>query len=197
MKKTIYFKTFLFVSMCFYILAGAENAFSDSIRVDVSPTHVSGFTRYCFQITNDDQNEPDPKHHIKNIASLIIKYVCKDTTKADHRFRGNITGPDNWNGNISITDEGQKVTWKTENEKETIMPGDRSDVFCFVVNGEITMTEYETKFLLSSDSYTSQSKGPYPFGEVFLTDENDIDFLRDTDGNGIPDKFDEDPDGVN
>lgn len=197
MNKFRCFRTFLTLSLYFFVLMGAENAFSDSIRVDVSPTHVSGFTRYCFQVTNDDQNEPNQKHHIENVASLIIKYICKDATPADHRFRGNLTGPDSWNSNVSITGEGQKAIWKTEKSKETIMPGDRSDVFCFVVNGEITVTGYETEFQESPGSYLSHCKGPYPFGQVSLTDENDIDFLRDTDGDGVPDKFDEDPESRN
>jgi len=197
MKNIIYFKALLFIPVYFCILTGTENTFADSIRADVSPTHVPDFTRYCFQVTNDDQNEPGPKHHMENIASLAIKYVSKDATKADHRFRGNVTNPDHWNSTTSLSDENQKVTWKIDKTKGTVMPGDRSDAFCFVVNGEITIAEFETEFLQLPDSYLSQSKCLNPFGEVSLTDENDVDFLRDTDGDGVPDKFDEDPDNKN
>ena len=35
-----------------------------------------------------------------------------------------------------------------------------------------------------------------PFGEKLLTNDNDTDFLRDKDGDGIVDKYDDNPDST-
>ncbi|MCP4369066.1 MAG: hypothetical protein GY797_13280, partial [Deltaproteobacteria bacterium] len=43
-------------------------------------------------------------------------------------------------------------------------------------------------------SYRTSSKALKPFGDVFLTNDNDTDFLRDKDGDGVADKFDDDID---
>lgn len=209
MNKTSLIKTFLTISMCFCIFLSTKNTFADSIRVDVSATHVPGFTRYCFQVINDDQNETDPKLHIEHIALVTLKYVSKDATPADHRFRDNITAPDLWDSKVTIHGKDQKITWTfdgyfgsqttkytVDKPDQTIKPGDRSGIFSFVVNGEILVTDFETGFQQSPGSYRNHSKFSNPFGEVFLTDDNDSDFLRDKDGDGIADKFDDDPDGT-
>jgi hypothetical protein len=209
MKKFRFNKTLLSISLCLGLITGANNAFSDSLRVDVSATYVPDFMRYCFQVINDDQNEPNPKHHVEPIASLTIKYISKDATPADHLFRGNITGPNLWDSKVTINGKNQEITWtfdgyfgsKTtkytvDKPDETIKPGDRSSIFSFVVNGEIFVTEFETGFQESPGSYRIHCKTPNPFGEVFLTNDNDTDFLRDKDGDGIVDKFDDDPDST-
>ncbi len=200
-------KTLLSISLCICILIGAKSAFADSIRVDVGATQVPGFTRYCFQVINDDQNEPNPKHHIEHIASVTIKYISKDATAADHLFRDNVTSPDLWDSKVTIQGKNQKITWTfdgyfgsqttkytVEKPDQTIKPGNRSSIFSFVVNGEISVTEFETGFQESPGSYRSVCKTPYPFGEVFLTNDNDTDFLRDKDGDGVADIYDDDPD---
>ncbi|ODS33175.1 MAG: hypothetical protein SCARUB_01653 [Candidatus Scalindua rubra] len=200
-------KTLLSISLCICILIGAKSAFADSIRVDVGATQVPGFIRYCFQVINDDQNEPNPKHHVEHIALLTLKYISKDATSADHLFRDNVTGPDLWDSKVTIHGKDQKITWtfdgyfgsKTtkytvEKPDQTIKPGNRSSIFSFVVNGEISVTEFETGFQESPGSYRSVCKTPYPFGEVFLTNDNDTDFLRDKDGDGVADIYDDDPD---
>ena len=207
MSKFRFNKILLFILLCLGIFIGTKNTSADSIRVDVSPTHVPGFIRYCFQVINDDQNEPDPKYHVKHIASLTLKYISKDATPADHQFRDNVTGPNLWDSKVTIRGKNQKITWsfdgyfgsKTTNytvEKpdETIKPGNLSSIFSFVVNGEISVTEFETGFQESPGSYRSHCKNPNPFGEVFLTDENDTDFLKDKDSDSVPDIFDDDPD---
>jgi hypothetical protein len=207
MKESRFNKTLLSISLCLGLLIGAKSAFADSIRVDVSATHVPDFMRYCFQVINDDQNEPNPKHHVEPIASLTLKYISKDATPADHLFRGNVTGPNLWNSKVTINGKNQKITWTfdgyfgssttnytVEKPDETIKPGDRSSIFSFVVNGEISVTEFETGFQESPGSYRTHCASPNPFGEVFLTDDNDSDFLRDKDGDGIVDKYDDDPD---
>ena len=189
------------------MLIGVKNTFADSIRVDVNPTHVPGFIRYCFQVINDDQNEPDPKHHVKHIALVTLKYISKDATSADHLFRNNVTGPNLWDSKVTIHGKEQKITWSfdgyfgsnttkytVEKPDETIKPGNRSSIFSFVVNGEISVTEFETGFQESPGSYRTHCKTSKPFGEVFLTDENDTDFLKDKDSDSIPDVFDDDPD---
>ncbi|MFQ5964904.1 MAG: hypothetical protein ACE5KZ_11550 [Candidatus Scalinduaceae bacterium] len=209
MNKFRFFVILVFISLCININTVTKNVSADSISVDVCATHVPGFMRYCFQVVNDDQNEPNPKHHIEHIALLTIKYITKGATPADHLFRDNITGPNLWNSKVTIIGKNQNITWtfdgyfgsKTtkytvEKPDETIKPGDRSSVFSFVVNGEITVTEFETGFQQSPGSYKSHSKGTSPFGVVFLTDDNDTDFLRDTDGDGIADKYDDDPDST-
>ncbi|KKM13396.1 hypothetical protein LCGC14_1716640 [marine sediment metagenome] len=206
MSKFRFNKILLSISLCLAIFIGTKNTFADSIRVDVSPTHVPGFIRYCFQVINDDQNEPDPKYHVKHIASLTLKYISKDATPADHQFRDNVTGPNLWDSKVTIRGKNQKITWSfdgyfgsnttkytVEKPDETIKPGNLSSIFSFVVNGEISVTEFETGFQESPGSYRSHCKNPNPFGEVFLTDENDTDFLKDKDSDSVPDIFDDDP----
>ena len=206
MSKFRFRKILLLITLCFCII-GAKNAFADSIRVDVSPTQVPGFTRYCFQIVNDDLNEPDPKHHVKDIAQLTLKYISKNATKADHQFRDNVTGPNLWGSKVTINGQNQMIVWSfdgyfgssttkytVEKPDETIKPGCLSSFFSFVVNGEISVTEFETGFQQSPGAYRGHSKSPHPFGEVFLTDENDADFLKDKDSDSVPDIFDNDPD---
>lgn len=203
MKK---FKTLLFVSLCICLTTGGNSAFSDSLRVDVSATHVPDFMRYCFQVINDDQNEPNPKHHVESIALLTIKYISKNATTADHLFRDNITGPNLWDSKVTINGKNQEITWtfdgyygsKTtkytvDKPDKTIKPGDRSSIFSFVVKGEILVTEFETGFQESPGSYRRHCKTPYPFGKIFLNDFNDTDILRDNDGDGVADIYDDDP----
>ncbi len=207
MSKFRFYKILLSISLCLGIFIGTKNTFADSIRVDVSPTHVPGFIRYCFQVINDDQNEPDPKYHVKHIASLTLKYISKDATQADHQFRDNVTGPNLWDSKVTIRGKNQKITWSfdgyfgskttkytVEKPDETIKPGNLSSIFSFVVNGEISVTEFETGFQESPGSYRNHCKNPNPFGEIFLTDENDTDFLKDKDSDSVPDIFDDDPD---
>jgi hypothetical protein len=207
MSKFRFNKILLSISLCLGIFIGTKNTFADSIRIDVCPTHVPGFIRYCFQVINDDQNEPDPKYHVKHIASLTLKYISKDATQADHQFRDNVTGPNLWDSKVTIRGKNQKITWSfdgyfgskttkntVEKPDETIKPGNLSSIFSFVVNGEISVTEFETGFQESPGSYRNHCKNPNPFGEVFLTDENDTDFLKDKDSDSVPDIFDDDPD---
>ena len=209
MNKVRFNKTLLAISLCLGLLIGAKNVFADSIRVDVSATHVPDFMRYCFQVINDDKNEPNPKHHVEPIALLTINFISKDATPADHLFRGNITGPNLWGSKVTIRGKDQKITWTfdgyfgsattkytVEKPDETIKPGDRSSIFSFVVNGEISVTGFETGFQESPGSYRNHCKTTNPFGEVFLTDDNDSDFLRDKDGDGIADKYDDYPDST-
>ncbi|MCP5006273.1 MAG: hypothetical protein GY941_20390 [Planctomycetes bacterium] len=208
MKRNNLIKTIFAISLFFGILAGVNVvAYADTLRVDVGATHVPGFKRYCFQVINDDENESNPKHHIEPVASLTIKYISKEATSADHRFRGNITGPALWNPNVTILSKEQDVTWTfdgffgagsiqytVDKPDNTIKPGDRSDIFSFVVNGEISVTEFSTGFQEAPGSYRTSSKALKPFGDVFLTNDNDTDFLRDKDGDGVADKFDDDID---
>jgi len=190
---------------------GTKNAVADSVRADVNATYVPGFTRYCFQITNDDLNEPDPNYHTEHIASVTIKFTSKDATAADHRFRNNVTGPNLWDSKVTIRGKDQQVVWtyggyfgagsKTkftvDKTDETIKPGNRSSIFSFIVNGEITVTEIETGYQESPGFFRSHCKISYPFGEGLLTNDNDTDFLRDKDGDGIADIFDDNPDSTN
>lgn len=203
-------KILLFTTLCFSLFMGTKNAVADSVRADVNATYVLGFTRYCFQITNDDQNEPDPKYHTEHIASVTIKFTSKDATAADHRFRNNVIGPKLWDSKVTIRGKDQQVVWtyggyfgagsKTkftvDKTDETIKPGNRSSIFSFIVNGEITVTEIETGYQESPGFFRSHSKISNPFGEGLLTNDNDKDFLRDKDGDGIADIFDENPDST-
>ncbi len=203
-------KILLFTTLCLGLFMGTKNTVADSIRADVNATYVPGFTRYCFQITNDDRNEPDPKYHTEQIASVTIKFISKDATAADHRFRGNITGPKLWDSKATIRGKDQQVVWtyggyfgagsKTkftvDKTDETIKPGNRSSVFSFIVNGEITVTEIETGYQESPGFFRNHSKISNPFGEGLLTNNNDTDFLRDKDGDGIVDIFDDNPDST-
>ncbi|MEK6767005.1 MAG: hypothetical protein AABY49_12370 [Planctomycetota bacterium] len=200
----------LFIALCPGLFMGTRSAVADSVRADVNATYVPGFTRYCFQITNDDQNEPDPQHHAEHIASVTIKFISKDATAADHRFRNNVTGPKLWDSKVTIHDKDQQVVWtyggyfgagsKTkftvDKTDETIQPGNRSSIFSFIVNGEITVTEIETGYQESPGFFRSHCKISNPFGEGLLTNDNDKDFLRDKDGNGIADIFDDNPDST-
>jgi len=97
--------------MCLGFLTGTKAAIADSVRADVSATYVSGFNRYCFQIINDDHNEPDPKYHTEHIASVTIKFISRDATAADHRFRNNVTGPNLWDAKVTIRGKEQQVVW--------------------------------------------------------------------------------------
>ena len=203
-------KILLFTTLCLVLFMGTKNAVADSVRADVNATYVPGFTRYCFQITNDDQNEPDPKHHTEHIASVTIKFTSKDATAADHRFRNNVTGPKLWDSKVTIRGKDQQVVWtyggyfgagsKTkftvDKTDETIKPGNRSSIFSFIVNGEITVTGIETGYQESPGFFRSHSIISNPFGEGLLTNDNDKDFLRDKDGDGIADIFDENPDST-
>ncbi len=203
-------KILLFTTLCLGLFIGAKNTVADSIRADVSATYVPGFTRYCFQITNDDQNEPDPKYHTEHIASVTIKFTSKDATAADHRFRNNVTGPKLWDSKVTIQGKAQQVVWtyggyfgagsKTkftvDKTDETIKPGNRSSIFSFIVNGELTVTEIETGYQESPGFFRSHCKISNPFGEGLLTNDNDTDFLRDKDGDGIADIFDDNPDST-
>lgn len=199
----------LSITLCFGLFTGAKSAVADSIRVDVSGTHVPEFTRYCFQVINDDLNEPNPKHHIENIASVTIKFTPRDATKADHQFRNNATGPNLWVSKVTIHGKKQQITWTfdgyfgssttnytVDKPDETIKPGRRSGIFSFVVNGEIQVTGFETGFQQSPGSYRIHCKTPDPFGEVFLTDDNDTDFMKDKDSDGIADIYDDNPDSA-
>ncbi len=210
MAKAGFNKILFFTMLCFGLFIGAKIAVADSVRADVSATHVPGFNRYCFQIINDDKNEPDPKHHTEHIASVKVKYLSKDATAADHRFRNNITGPKLWDPKVTIRGKEQEVVWtfdgyfgagsKTkftvDKPDRTIKPGDRSDIFSFTVNGDIYVTEVEAGYQESPGFYRSHSKISDPFGEALLTNDNDTDFLRDKDGDGIVDKFDDNPDST-
>ncbi len=203
-------KILLFATLCLVLFMGTNNVAADSIRADVNATYVPGFNRYCFQITNDDQNEPDPKYHTEHIASVTIKFISKDATAADHRFRDNVTGPELWDSKVTIRGKDQQVVWtyggyfgagsKTkftvDKTDETIKPGNRSSIFSFIVNGEITVTEIETGYQESPGFFRSNCKISYPFGEGLLTNDNDTDFLRDKDGDGIADIFDDNPDST-
>jgi len=212
MNKGRFNKILLFTTLCLGLFIGAKNADADSIRVDVTATYVPGFTRYCFQVINDDQNEPEPKYHVEHIASVTIKYISKNATAADHCFRNDVTGPDLWDSKVTIRGKEQQIVWtfdgyfgagsKTkftvDKPDNTIKPGQRSSVFSFVINGEITVTEFETGYQESPGNYRTICKTTNPFGEgVFLTNDNDTDFLRDKDGDGIADIFDDNPDSTN
>ena len=210
MSKGRFNKILLFITLCLSIFMGIKSAAADSIRADVNATYVPGFTRYCFQIINDDQNEPDPKHHAEHIASVTIKFISKDATAADHRFRNNVTGPKLWDSKVTIRGKEQQIVWtyggyfgagtKTkftvDKPDETIKPGNRSSIFSFIVNGEITVTEVEAGYQESPGFFRSHSKISNPFGEGLLTNDNDTDFLRDKDGDGIADIFDDNPDST-
>jgi hypothetical protein len=210
MNKAGFNKILLFSILCICLLVGAESATADSIRADVNATYVLGFNRYCFQIINDDQNEPDPKYHTEHIASVTVKFISKDATAADHRFRNNVTGPNLWDSKATIRGKEQQVVWtfggyygagsKTkftvEKPDATIKPGNRSDIFSFIINGEITVTDVETGYQESPGFFRSHSKISNPFGEELLTDDNDTDFLRDKDGDGIADIYDDNPDST-
>ncbi len=210
MNKAGFNKKLLFITLCLSLFMGTKNAVADSIRADVNATYVPGFNRYCFQITNDDQNEPDPKYHTEHIASVTIKFTSKDATAADHRFRNNVTGPKLWDSKVTIRGKDQQVVWtyggyfgagsKTkftvDKTDETIKPGNRSSIFSFIVNGEITVTGIETGYQESPGFFRSHCKISNPFGEGLLTNDNDTDFLRDKDGDGIADIFDDNPDST-
>ncbi len=210
MNKAGFNKILLFSILCICLLVGAESATADSIRADVNATYVLGFNRYCFQIINDDQNEPDPKYHTEHIASVTVKFISKDATAADHRFRNNVTGPNLWDSKVTIRGKEQQVVWtfggyygagsKTkftvEKPDATIKPGNRSDIFSFIINGEITVTDVETGYQESPGFFRSHSKISNPFGEELLTNDNDTDFLRDKDGDGIADIYDDNPDST-
>ncbi len=203
-------KILLFTTLCLGLFMGTKNTVADSVRADVNATYVPGFTRYCFQITNDDRNEPDPKYHTEHIASVTIKFTSKDATAADHRFRNNVTGPKLWDSKVTIQGKDQQVVWtyggyfgagsKTkftvDKTDETIKPGNRSSIFSFIVNGELTVTEIETGYQESPGFFRSHCKITNPFGEGILTNDNDTDFLRDKDGDGIADIFDDNPDST-
>ena len=107
-------KILLFTTLCLGLFIGTKNTVADSVRADVNATYVPGFNRYCFQITNDDQNEPDPKYHTEHIASVTIKFISKDATAADHRFRDNATGPKLWDSKVTIRGKDQQVVWTYE-----------------------------------------------------------------------------------
>ncbi len=210
MRRGRFCKILLYSMLCVSLLTGAKSAVADSIRADVNSTYVAGFTRYCFQITNDDLNEPDPKYHTEHIASVTVKFISKDATAADHRFRNNVTGPDLWDSKVTIRGKEQQIVWtyggyfgagsKTkftvEKPDATIKPGNRSAIFSFIVNGEITITEVETGYQESPGFFRSHSKISKPFGEEFLSNDNDTDFLRDKDGDGIADIYDDNPDST-
>ncbi len=210
MNKSAFNKILLFTTLCIGLIVGTKATFADSVRADVSATHVPGFNRYCFQIINDDQNEPDPKHHTEHIASVTVKFISKDATAADHLFRNNVTGPKLWDSKVTIHGKAQQVVWtfdgyfgagsKTkftvDKPDETIKPGNRSDIFSFTVNGDIYVTDVETGYQESPGFYRSHSKVTNPFGEELLTNDNDTDFLRDKDGDGIADKYDDNPDST-
>jgi len=171
MNKGRFNKILLFTTLCLGLFIGAKNADADSIRVDVTATYVPGFTRYCFQVINDDQNEPEPKYHVEQ----QIVWTFDGYFGAGSKTKFTVDKPDN-----------------------TIKPGQRSSVFSFVINGEITVTEFETGYQESPGNYRTICKTTNPFGEgVFLTNDNDTDFLRDKDGDGIADIFDDNPDSTN
>ncbi len=210
MNKSAFNKILLFTTLCIGLIVGTKATFADSVRADVSATHVPGFNRYCFQIINDDQNEPDPKHHTEHIASVTVKFISKDATAADHLFRNNVTGPKLWDSKVTIHGKAQQVVWtfdgyfgagsKTkftvDKPDETIKPGNRSDIFSFTVNGDIYVTDVETGYQESPGFYRSHSNVTNPFGEELLTNDNDTDFLRDKDGDGIVDIYDDNPDST-
>ncbi len=210
MNKAGFNNKLLFITLCLGLFIGTKSAVADSIRADVNATYVPGFNRYCFQITNDDQNEPDPKYHTEHIASVTIRFTSKDATAADHRFRNNVTGPKLWDSKVTIQGKAQQVVWtyggyfgagsKTkftvDKTDETIKPGNRSSIFSFIVNGEITVTGIETGYQESPGFFRSHSKISNPFGEELLTNDNDTDFLRDKDGDGIADVYDDNPDST-
>ncbi len=210
MNKAAINKILLFTTICLGLIVGTKATVADSVRADVSATHVPGFKRYCFRIINDDQNESDPKHHIEHIASVTIKYISKDATAADHLFRNNVTGPKLWDSKVTIHGKKQEVVWafdgyfgagsKTkftvDKPDNTIKPGNRSGIFSFTVNGDIYVTDIETGYQESPGFYRSHSIITNPFGEELLTNDNDTDFLRDKDGDGIADIFDDNPDST-
>ena len=66
----------------------------------------------------------------------------------------------------------------------------------FIINGEITVTDVETGYQESPGFFRSHSKISNPFGEALLTNDNDTDFLRDKDGDGIADIYDDNPDST-
>ncbi|MHC4454249.1 MAG: hypothetical protein ACYSWS_06085 [Planctomycetota bacterium] len=141
---------------------------------------------------------------------MTIKYISKDATAADHLFRNNVTGPNLWDSKVTIHGKAQQVVWvfdgyfgagsKTkftvDKPDETIKPGNRSNIFSFTVNGDIYVTDVETGYQESPGFYRSHSKVTNPFGEELLTNDNDTDFLRDKDGDGIVDIFDDNPDST-
>jgi|APSaa5957512535_1039671.scaffolds.fasta_scaffold00854_4 hypothetical protein len=210
MNKSGFNKILFFTIMCVGLLMGTKATIADSVRADVNATYVPGFNRYCFQIINDDNNEPDPRYHTEHIASVTVKYISKDATAADHRFRNNVTGPYLWDSKVTIRGKEQQVVWtfggyygagsKTkftvEKPDATIKPGNRSDIFSFTINGEITVTDVETGYQESPGFFRSHSEISNPFGEELLTNDNDTDFLRDKDGDGIVDIYDDNPDST-
>ncbi len=210
MNKAAFRKVLLFSMLCIGLLIGSKSSEADSIRADVNATYVPGFNRYCFQTINDDQNEPDPKYHTEHIASITVKFISKDATAADHRFRNNVTGPNLWDSKVTIHGKEQQIVWtfggyygagsKTkftvEKPDATIKPGNRSDIFSFIINGEITVTDVETGYQESPGFFRNHSTISNPFGEALLTEDNDTDFLRDKDGDGIADRFDDNPDST-
>ena len=210
MNNAVFKKILLFTILCLVLALGTKPTVADSVKADVNSTHVPGFKRYCFRIINDDQNEPDPKHHIEHIASVTIKYISKDATAADHLFRDNVTGPKLWDSEVTIRGKAQQVVWtfdgyfgagsKTkftvDKPDNTIKPGNRSGIFSFTVNGDIYVTDVKTGYQESPGFYRNHSIITNPFGEELLTNDNDTDFLRDKDGNGIADIYDDNSDST-
>jgi hypothetical protein len=195
---------FFFLCVAISILAGERDAFADSVRFDVSPTHAAGLNRYCFQLTNDDKNEKrlsDIVNHKAPISSVQVKYL----TREKDAFRDNISNPDGWKGEHKKTQSGPPhppgtegtIFWKTDVKKDMVRPGDRSGEFCFVAKGLVIVRQIitDTKVwkLGGGVAYVSFIELGLSGGGAWI-EESDADFMEDSDGDGIPDKFDEAPD---
>ena len=172
-----------------------DPALADSVEVDVSKTHAKGLNRYCFRITNDDENEAEGVHAEK-ISSVFVRISPAVS------WRDNIASPDGWDSSTTKDEPGGggaakgSVHWETTDDTKMIGPGDQQDGFCFVVAGTVTIEEVKTDYKPPMGDGRSKvlSDPPEPNAGTPTTEDNDDDLgLPDADGDGIPDVFDKRP----
>jgi len=199
----------LCIITCFLTILISQPTLADTAKVDVTKTHAKGLNRYIIEILNDDidNTNTDSLEAInirdKDITSVTLSYEFTGEFSNDP-YRGNIQSPPGWDPTTKAWDpwEFEKddaclkrtITWKKGDGVAGVGSGDPLRGFSFVVKGNIKTLQIKTDYCISGTS----DKCKFAYTEAFylkdaLTDENDTDFMEDTDGDNIPNKHDAHP----
>lgn len=177
---------------------GGTASRADSVEIDVSATGEPGVHRYCFKVTNDDQDENDDDHD-KKIWSFHVTFDKCD----EEQLVGETEQPEDFDSETKRhrSAHGQSVDckagWQTDEEDKAIAVG-ASGEFCVRMLGHFEIQRWYTDYRKFPDSkYHSKITNRTDLEDVVTDEDNDQDFRPDEDGDGVHadlDGNDDDPD---